>query len=165
MLNSFSQAYTWRRHVKIYYCDNISFGHWWRSAVVTYHCQSRLPGSLKQMGGSGCLSWQPSDSAWFRLGRIFCPRFVSSVLILMQSSFYNLKTFVLTEALRYHKHISTSLIAVGDIIIGKSFDKLVKARDVKVSRKRWRDRSQTQWYGGSGTGYGVMSLVHLVITM
>ena len=41
--------------------------------------------------------------------------------------------FVLTEALRYHKQLSTSLIAVGDIIIGKSFDKLVKARDVKVS--------------------------------
>ena len=60
--------------------------------------------------------------------------------------------FVLTEALRYHKQLSTSLIAVGDIIIGKSFDKLVKARDVKVSTKRWRDRSQTQRYGGSGTG-------------
>ena len=49
--------------------------------------------------------------------------------------------FVLAEALRYHKQLSTSLIAVGDIIIGKSFDKLVKARDVKVSTKRWRDRS------------------------
>ena len=60
--------------------------------------------------------------------------------------------FVLTEVLRYHKQLSTSLIAVGDIIIGKSFDKLVKARDVKVSTKRWRDRSQTQRYGGSGTG-------------
>ena len=58
--------------------------------------------------------------------------------------------FVLTEALRYHKQLSTSLIAVGDIIIGKSFDKLVKAMDVKVSTKRWRDRSQTQRYGGSG---------------
>ena len=44
--------------------------------------------------------------------------------------------FVLTDALRYHKQLSTSLIAVGDIIIGKSFDKLVKARDVKVSTKR-----------------------------
>ena len=61
--------------------------------------------------------------------------------------------FELTEALRYHKQLSTSLIAVGDIIIGKSFDKLVKARDVKVSTKQWRDRSQTQQYGGSGTGY------------
>ena len=60
--------------------------------------------------------------------------------------------FVLTEALRYHKQLSTSLIAVGDIIIGKSFDKLVKARDVKVSTKRWRDGSQAQRYGGSGTG-------------
>ena len=44
--------------------------------------------------------------------------------------------FVPTEALRYHKQLSTSLIAVGDVIIGKSFDKLVKARDVKVSTKR-----------------------------
>ena len=42
---------------------------------------------------------------------------------------------------------------MGGIIIGKSFDKLVKARDVKVSTKRWRDGSQTQRYGGSGTGY------------
>ena len=42
--------------------------------------------------------------------------------------------FVLTEALRYHKQLSTSLIAVGDIIIGKSCDKLVKARDVKFPR-------------------------------
>ena len=44
--------------------------------------------------------------------------------------------FVLTEALRYHKQLSTSLIVVGDVIIDKSFDKLVKARDVKVSTKR-----------------------------
>ena len=44
--------------------------------------------------------------------------------------------FVLTEALRYHKQLSTSSIVVGDIIIGKSFDKLVKARGVKVSTKR-----------------------------
>ena len=42
---------------------------------------------------------------------------------------------------------------MGDNIIGKSFDKLVKARDVKVSTKRWRDGSQTQRYGGSGKGY------------
>ena len=44
--------------------------------------------------------------------------------------------FVLTEALRYHKQLSMSLIVVGDIVIGKSFDKLVKATDVKVSTKR-----------------------------
>ena len=43
--------------------------------------------------------------------------------------------FVLTEALRYHKQLSTSLIVVGDIIIGKSFDKLVKATGVQVSTK------------------------------
>ena len=59
---------------------------------------------------------------------------------------------MLTKALRYHKHLSTSLIAVGDIIIGKSLDELAKTRDVKVSTKRWRDGSQTQRYGGSGTG-------------
>ena len=44
-------------------------------------------------------------------------------------------TFALTEALRHHKHLSTSLIAVGTIIIDKSLDKLVKTRDVKVSMK------------------------------
>ena len=60
--------------------------------------------------------------------------------------------FVLTEALQYHKQLSISLIAVGDIIVRKSFDKFVKVRDVKVSTKRWRDGSQTQRYGGSGTG-------------
>ena len=60
--------------------------------------------------------------------------------------------FVLTEALRYHKQLSTSLIAVGGIIMGKSFYELAKARYVKVSTKRWRDGSQTQRYGGSGTG-------------
>ena len=60
--------------------------------------------------------------------------------------------FVLTEALQYHQQLSTSLIVVGDIINGKSFDKLVKATDVKISTKRWRDGSQTQRYGGSGTG-------------
>ena len=62
------------------------------------------------------------------------------------------KTFVLTKAVRYHKHLSTSLIAVGDIIIGKSLDKLEKTRDVNVSTKLWRDGSQTQRYGGSDTG-------------
>ena len=60
--------------------------------------------------------------------------------------------FVLTEALPYNKQLSASLIAVGDIIIGKSSDKLVKAMDVKVSMKRWRDGSQTQRYGGSVKG-------------
>ena len=64
--------------------------------------------------------------------------------------------FVLTEALRYHKQLSKSLVVVGDIIIGKSFDKPVKAGDIKVSTKRWRDRSQTQRYGGSGTGYSTL---------
>ena len=96
---------------------------------------SRLPSSLKQTQGSGCLSWQPNDSAPFRLRRILWPRFKFigfNVIKFLQSE----NIFVLTEALRYHKQLSTSLIAVGDIIIGKSFDKLVKARDVKVSMKR-----------------------------
>ena len=61
-------------------------------------------------------------------------------------------TFVLSEALRYHKHYSTNLIAVGDIIIFKPLDKLVETRDVKVSTKGWHDGSQTPQYGGSGTG-------------
>ena len=66
----------------------------------------------------------------------------------MQSSFYNLKTYLYWQN---HYDITNSSVQV--YIIGKSFDKLVKARDVKVSTKRWRDRSQTQRYGGSGTGY------------
>ena len=61
--------------------------------------------------------------------------------------------FVLTETLWYHKQLSTSLIVVGDIIIGKSLDKLVMARGVKVPTKRWRGGSQTQRYGGSDTVY------------
>ena len=83
-------------HVNIYYCGNISFGHGWRYR----HCQfmtSRLPGSLKQMRGNGCLSWQPNDSAWFRLRHILWPRFILSLLVLMQSSFYNLKTIICTD--------------------------------------------------------------------
>ena len=80
----------------------------------------------------------------------------------MQSSFYNLKTYLYrqkqydisnssVDVIPKSKFVdyftdtdSTSLIAVG-----KSFDKLVKARDVKVSTKQWRDGSQTQRYGRS----------------
>ena len=118
-------------------------------ARMTYrHCQfmsSRLPGSLKQTRGSGCLSWQPS------------------LLVLMQSRFYNLKTYFYWQK---HYDITNSSVQVwllgggwggggggGGIIIGKSFDKLAKPRDVNVSTKRWRDGSQTQRYGGSSTGY------------
>ena len=71
----------------------------------------------------------------------------------MQSSFYNLKTYLYWQK---HYDITNSSVQVqllwGGIIIGKSFDKLAKARDVKVSTKRWRDGSQTQRYSGSGTG-------------
>ena len=133
---------------------------------MTYrHCQfmtSRLPGSLKQTRGSGCLSWQPNDSVRFRLRRILWPRFISSLLVNTIKFLQSENIFVLTEALRYHKQLSTSLIAVGDIIIGKSFDKLVKARDVKVSTKRWRGRSQTQRYGGCGTGYHKACLAYIL---
>ena len=45
-------------------------------------------------------------------------------------------TFVLKEALRYHKHLSTRLIAVGAIIIDKSLVKPVKTRGVNVSTKQ-----------------------------
>ena len=65
--------------------------------MTSGHCQfmtSRLPGSLKQTQGSGCLSWQPNDSAWFSLRCILWPRFILSLLVLMQSSFYNLKTYL-----------------------------------------------------------------------
>ena len=61
-------------------------------------------------------------------------------------------TFVSTKAIPYNKHLSMSLITVHDIIIWIILDKLVKTRDVKVSTKRWHDGSQTQRYGGSGTG-------------
>ena len=102
---------------------------------------SRLPGSLKRL----CAV---SLEAHF-VATIYLKFIGFNTIKFLQSE----NIFVLTEALRYHKQLSTSLIAVGDIIVGKSFDKLVKARDVKVSTKGWRDRSQTQRYGGSGTGY------------
>ena len=44
--------------------------------------------------------------------------------------------FMLTNALRNNKQLNTSLIVMGDIIIGKSFDKLVKMGDIKVSTKQ-----------------------------
>ena len=133
----------WERLVNIYHDGNISF----RARMM-----SRLPGSLKQTWGSGCLSWQPNDSIWFRLGRILWPwihlNFISfNAVEFLQSE----NTFVMTVALRYGKHLSTSVTAVGDMIIGKSLDKFVKVRDVKVSTKRWCG-SQTQQYSGSGTG-------------
>ena len=72
VLNSFSQADT---RLNIYYCGNLSFDVTPLS-IMTY----RLPGSLKQTRGSGCLSWQPNDSARFRLGHILWPLFISSLL-------------------------------------------------------------------------------------
>ena len=64
--------------------------------------------------------------------RILWPRFTLSLLVLNAIKFLQTENiFVLTEALQYHKQLSTSLIAVGDIIIGNSFDKLVKAKEVK----------------------------------
>ena len=68
---------------------------------------SRLPGSLKQTRGSGCLSWQPNNSARFRLGHILWPLLISSLLVLMQSSFYNLKTH-----LCWQKHYNITNISV-----------------------------------------------------
>ena len=47
------------------------------------------------------------------------------------------------KALWYHKHLSISSIVVGYSSIWKSFDKIMKTRDVKVSTKGWRDRPQT----------------------
>ena len=76
------------------------------------HCQfmtSRLPGSLKQTRGSGCLSWQPNDSARFRLRRILWPRIILSLLISMQSSFYNLKTYWYWQK---HNDITNSSVQV-----------------------------------------------------
>ena len=66
----------------------------------------------------------------------------SSQCCFNQSSFYNRKTY-----LYWQKHYDItnswwSLIAVGEYY-WQIFDKLVKAMDVKVSTKRWRDRSQT----------------------
>ena len=55
---------------------------------------------------------------------------------------------VLTKASLYHKHLSTSLFAVGDLIIWKSLHKLAKKINIKVATKQWRDGSQTQWHGG-----------------
>ena len=76
------------------------------------HCQfmtSRLPSSLKQTRGSGCLSWQPNDSARFHLRHILWSRFILSLLVLMQSSFYDLKTYWYWQE---HKDITNSSVQV-----------------------------------------------------
>ena len=82
-------------------------------ARMTYrHCQfmtSRLPGSLKQTRGNGCLSWRPNDSVRFRLRRILWPRFISSLLVLIQSSFYNRKTYLYWQK---HYDITNSSVQV-----------------------------------------------------
>ena len=106
---------------------------------------SRLAGSLKQTWGSGCLSWQPNDSARFRVRRIFWPLFISSLLVLMQSSFYNLKTHLF-----WQKHYDITNISIKFNCDGCYHS---RTRDVKLSMKRWHDESQTQRNGGSGTGF------------
>ena len=72
---------------------------------VYFYCYT---GSLKQTQGSGCLSWQPNDSARFRWGT-FCGHDLSQVYGFnaikdLQSE----NTYMLTRPLRYHKHLSTS---------------------------------------------------------
>ena len=136
-VEQFSQADT---QVNIHYCGNLLF-----DVVPLSVMTSRLPGSLKQMRGSGCLSWQSNDCIVS-----FGAHFVATIHLKLIGfnaieSLQSKNTCALTEALRHHKHLSTSLIAVGAIIIDKSFDKLVKTRGVKVSMKGWRDGSQTQW--------------------
>ena len=108
MLDSFSQGDTRGCHVNIYHCGNISFGH----------------GSNKREATGAC-----NDSLTHFFVATIHRKFIGfDAIKFLQSE----NIFVLTEALRYHKQLSTSLIAVGDIIIGKSFDKLVKARDDDV---------------------------------
>ena len=151
VLDSFSPWDTRGRHVNNYYFGNISFGHGWRIAIVSLWRPGCPAPSNKREAAGAChdnlrlcaVSLEAHFVATIHL------KFIGfNTIKLLQSE----NIFVLTEALRYHKQLSVSLIAVGDIIIGKSFDKLVKVRDVKVSTKQWRDRSQTQRYGGSGTG-------------
>ena len=98
-VEKFSQADT---QVNIHYCGNLLF-----DVAPLWVMTSRLPGSLKQMWGSGCLSWQSNNCALFRLGRILWPLFISSYLVLMQSSFYNLKIH-----LRWQKHYDITNISV-----------------------------------------------------
>ena len=62
--------------VNIYYCGKLSFD------VAPFSVMtSRLPGSLKQTLGSGCLPWHPNDSARFLLRRILLPLFISNLLV------------------------------------------------------------------------------------
>ena len=84
-------------YIYIYYAGNISFDVAPWLSVMT----SRLPGSLKQTRGSGCLSWQPNASARFRLGRICGSRFISSLLLLLQPILYNLYIFPSDYCLQY----------------------------------------------------------------
>ena len=156
MFDNFSQGDTRGRHVNIYYCGNISFGHGWRIAIVNLSSvYDVLAARLSQTNARQ----RVPVMATLRLCAVSHKAHFVATIHLKFIGFNEIKflrsenIFVLTEALRYHKQRSTSLIGAGDIIIGKSFDKLVKVRDVKVSTKRWRDGSQTQRYGGSGTGY------------
>ena len=80
--------------------------------------------------------WQPDNSACFCWGAscgqgyLVIWTFIGfNAIELLQSE----KTFVLSKALWYRKHLSMSLIAVGDIIIWISLDKFVKTRDVKFT--------------------------------
>ena len=75
----------------IRYCGNTSFGYRWRS------------GSFKYTRGSGCLSWRPNDSAW----RTLRSRLITSLLALMQSSIFNMKTH-----LCWQKHYDIANIPV-----------------------------------------------------
>ena len=148
MLDSFSQGDTRGRHVglNIYHCGNIAFGHGWRIVIVSFWHPSCPAPSNKREAADACHG-NLTTLHGFAWGA-FCGHdsFIGfNAIKFLQSE----NIFVLTEALRYHKQLSTSLIVVGDIIIGKSFDKLVKARGVKVSTKWWCDR----WITGWSTGY------------
>ena len=117
--------------------------------ALRYHKQFSI--DLARNGNSGCANeilgcakyqfWWKSPWKWKNLGNFRVCNWLNCLC----------KTQVhgwLAKTMQF----STSFFVMGDIIIGKSFDKLVKATGVKISAKRWRDGSQTQRYGGSGTG-------------
>ena len=132
-------------YVNTYDYDDLLFQHRWRHAIVSYDVPTLLN---KREAVDACR------------GNVTTPHSCVGALVLITIKFIGFIAIwkhicvAAIKALWYHKHFSTSLIVVGDSSIWKSFDKVTKMRNAKVSTKWWRDRSQTQRYGGSGTGYG-----------
>ena len=113
-VGQFLQADTRGRHVDIYHYGNIYLGTDDVAPLSVYEVPvARLPQTKREAAGAchGNITTHFVASIHLEFIGINAIKFLQYENI-----------FKLTEALRYHKQLSTSLIAVGDIIIGKSLD-------------------------------------------